>query len=58
MPPTAESIEILTAEKESLQDRLTAAQAEANDLRAKVRKLAALLSSAPGLPLEVYKLLR
>jgi hypothetical protein len=58
MPPTPESIEILTAEKESLQDRLITAERTASQLRANLRKLSELLSAVPGLPVEAYKLLR
>lgn len=58
LPPTEASIEILTAEKESLEDRLTASQNEANHLRGRLRKLSELLTAVPGLPVEAYKLLR
>jgi hypothetical protein len=58
MPPTAESIEILTAEKESLEDRLAAAEKQNAFLRGRLNKLSTLLTSVPGLPVEAYTLLR
>jgi len=58
MPPTAESIEILTAEKESLEDRLKATEKQATHLRVTLGKLRTVLENVPGLPIEAYKLLR
>ena len=58
MPPTAESIEILTAEKESLQDRLQASERMVSHLRKRLTTLAVKLSGVPGLPADVYPLLR
>jgi len=58
MPLTAESIEILEAEKESLQDRLDAAERKSSRIAHDLRSLSELLSAVPGLPVEAYKLLR
>ncbi len=58
MPPTAESIEILTAEKESLEDRLKASEKTATQLRVTLGKLRTVLENVPGLPVDAYKLLR
>lgn len=58
LPATDASIEILTAEKESLEDRLTACEKVASHMRGRLSKLSELLSAVPGLPVEAYKLLR